>query len=336
MKSSSDIAGMRVGECMSAPAVVIPPDATARAVAEIMLSRKISGLPVVDAQGRPLGVVSEGDFRFSDAATRKRQREIWLQILSGGQDMAANYLDMLEREAETVQQIMASPAICVDAHAGIDEAVELMRAHRIKRLVVLREGLVAGVVTRADLLKFFAPAAPSPARPVTPEFFESALAARRRQPPKPEAPPPQIPAGAVTAAELKSLVAEFERKKGSVHDEARRIAKEKRDELVKLLLNSRFTDAEFSHLMMLAREAARRGESGVPALVFPAALCTDGGRAINLPDPDWPATLRGKAADFFLRWEEDLKPLGFALTARMVSFPDGFPGDAELALAWGN
>jgi CBS domain-containing protein len=258
-----------------------------------------------------------------------------LQILSGGQDMAAPYLDMLEREAETVQQIMASPAISVDAHAGIDEAVELMRAHRIKRLVVLREGLVAGVVTRADLLKFFAPAAPPPARPVTPEFFESALAARRRRPPQPEA-PPQLQPGAVTAAELKGLVAEFERKKGSVHEEARRIAKEKRDELVKLLLNSPFTDAEFSHLMMLAREAARRGETGIPALVFPAALCTDGGRAINLPDPDWPATLRGKAADFFLRWEKDLKPLGFALTARMVSFPDGFPGDAELALAWGS
>ncbi len=129
---------------------------------------------------------------------------------------------------------------------------------------------------------------------------------------------------------------EFERKKGSVHNEARRLAKEKHDEQVKLLLNSRFTDAELAHVMMLAREAARRGETGVPALVFPAALCTDGGRAINLPDPEWPATLRGKAADFFLRWERDLKPLGFSLTARMVSFPDGFPGDAELALAWGH
>ena len=87
--------------------------------------------------------------------------------------------------------------------------------------------------------------------------------------------------------------------------------------------------------MNLAREAARRGETGVVALTFPAALCVDGGRAINLPDPDWPASLRGKAADFFLRWDKELRPLGFALSARIANFPDGFPGDAELSLVWG-
>jgi CBS domain-containing protein len=319
---------------MTSPVVTIRPEDSARAAAETMLRLKISGLPVVDAQGRPVGVVSESDFRFSDEATRKRQGEAWVAILSGGQAMAREYLEVLEREAESVKQIMAYPAISVDAEAGIDEAADLMREKRIKRLVVLRAGIVAGVVTRSDLLKLFAPAAPPPARPVTPEFFESALASRL--PPRKQQPAPPAPPGAVTAAELKNLVAEFERKKGSVHDEARRLAREKRDEQVKLLLNSRFTDAELSHVMMLACEAARRGETAVPAMVFPAALCTDGGRAINLPDPGWPATLRGKAADFFLRWERDLKPLGFVLTARMVSFPDGFPGDAELALVWGN
>jgi hypothetical protein len=92
---------------------------------------------------------------------------------------------------------------------------------------------------------------------------------------------------------------------------------------------------EFVNLMNVVREAARRGESGVAVLTFPAALGTDGGRAINLPDPDWPASLRGKAADFFLHWDKELRPLGFALSARIVSFPDGFPGDVELSLVWG-
>ncbi len=338
----NSFAGKRVGEYMTAPAVTILPEASARSAAEIMLRLRVSGLPVVDAQGRPLGVVSESDFRFADAATRQRQRDAFVQILSGGQDMAKNYLDTLERESESVRQIMAGPAICVDAAATVDEAAALMGGQRIKRLPVLRDGTVVGVVTRADLLRFFAPEAPPPARPVTPDFFEAAVEQARSgksgkigKPGADAAAPPPSAAVSVTAAELKGLVAEYERGKLRVHDEAQRQGKEKRAEQVKLLLKSRFTDPEMTQLLSQAREAARRGESGVPALVFPAALCTDGGRAINLPDPDWPASLQGKAADFFRRWDKELRPLGFALSARIVSFPDGFPGDAELALVWG-
>ena len=329
----------RAGDFMTAPVVTIGPDESARAAAEIMLRLHVSGLPVVDAQGRPLGVVSESDFRFADAVTRKKQREAWVAMLSGGQEMAKDYLDILEREGESVRQIMAKPAIGVDEAADIEQAAALMNEHRIKRLVVLRDGVVVGVLTRADLLRFFAPGDQKPARPVTPEFFESAVDAKIGQfkivQAKPA--PAAVVAGSetVTAAALKNLVAEFERNKSRMHDEIRRQGKEKRDESVKALLHARFTDQELAHVLTLAREAARRGETGVPALTFPSALCTDGGRAINLPDPDWPASLRGKAADFFLRWDKELRPLGFALTARIVNFPDGFPGDAELSLAWG-
>jgi CBS domain-containing protein len=334
---SSSLADKRVSDCMTAPVVTVRPDQSARAAAEIMLRLHVSGVPVVDDEGRPLGVVSESDFRFVDVANRKQQRDSWLKILSGGQDMAKDYLDALELEVDSVKQIMASPAACVDEAAPIEEAAALMGEKRIKRLVALRDGKVVGVVTRADLLRFFAPQTPV-ARPVTPEFFETAIdAARGAKPaaqPRPAAAPEPLP-GAVTAAELKKLVGEFERAKSAMHTAAGRQAQEARQEQVKLLLKSRYTDHEMSHLLGMAREAARRGETGVPALVFPCALCTDGGRAINLPDPEWPATLRGKAADFFLRWDKDLRPLGFGLTARIVSFPDGFPGDAELALAWG-
>jgi CBS domain-containing protein len=359
-ESPNSLVEPRVGECMTAPVVTIGPDEPARAAAEVMLRLHVSGLPVVDARGRALGVVSESDFRFADAATRRKQREAWVKILAGGQEMAADYLAILEREGESVRQIMASPAICIDESAGIDEAGALLSEHRIKRLPVLRDGAVVGVVTRADLLRFFAPTAPPPSRPVTPEFFEEvvgeALAAKPKFPrfksvkfksvkfksakftsAKPEPAPPAEAAGAatVTAADLKNLVAQFERNKKQMREEVRRLAAEKREEQIKLLLKSRFTDLEFAQLLARAREAAARGETSAPALVFPCALCTDGGRAINLPDPDWPATLRGKAADFFLRWDKELRPLGFALTARLVSFPDGFPGDAELSLAWG-
>jgi hypothetical protein len=70
-------------------------------------------------------------------------------------------------------------------------------------------------------------------------------------------------------------------------------------------------------------------------LRFPVELCSDGGRAVNVPDPNWPQTLRGEAAEMYLRWERDLKPCGFHLAARIVDFPGGMPGNIGLFLIWG-
>jgi hypothetical protein len=62
---------------------------------------------------------------------------------------------------------------------------------------------------------------------------------------------------------------------------------------------------------------------------------SDGGRAINVTDPGWPATLRGEAAEIYLRWKRDLVPHGFHLAARVIEFPGGMPGDIGLFLVWG-
>ena len=68
---------------------------------------------------------------------------------------------------------------------------------------------------------------------------------------------------------------------------------------------------------------------------FPHELCSDGGRAINVAEPDWPSTLRGEAAETYLRFERDLKSKGFHLIAKVMSFPDGYIGDIGLFLHWG-
>jgi hypothetical protein len=84
-----------------------------------------------------------------------------------------------------------------------------------------------------------------------------------------------------------------------------------------------------------ARHAAERGDTELLVLRFPGALCSDGGRAINVPELDWPTTLRGEAAETYLRFERELKPLGFHLIARVLDFPSGFIGDIGLFLHWG-
>lgn len=80
--------------------------------------------------------------------------------------------------------------------------------------------------------------------------------------------------------------------------------------------------------------AAKRGEFEALVYTFPSSLCTDDGRAINSGDPDWPATLQGKAREMFEAWERHARPMGYRLKAEIVTFPDGIPGDVGFLLNW--
>ena len=83
-----------------------------------------------------------------------------------------------------------------------------------------------------------------------------------------------------------------------------------------------------------ARDAATHGEKSLEVLRFPCDLCTDGSRKIDVAETDWPTTLRGEAAEIFTRWERELRPAGFGLTAQIVEYFDGMPGNVALTLTW--
>lgn len=102
------------------------------------------------------------------------------------------------------------------------------------------------------------------------------------------------------------------------------------------MIEGKITDAEWDQLIRHAREAAEHGEKQYALLRFPSDVCTDDARAINNPpNPAWPETLRGEAADIYARWHETLRPLGFNLSAQVLDFPNGKPGDVGLFLRWG-
>ena len=69
-------------------------------------------------------------------------------------------------------------------------------------------------------------------------------------------------------------------------------------------------------------------------LRFPSDLCSDGGRKIDVAEEGWEGTLRGAAAELYGRWRNHLKPQGFGLSARIVSYEDGIVGDIALYLTW--
>ena len=126
------------------------------------------------------------------------------------------------------------------------------------------------------------------------------------------------------------------------HGDARRAAlraeeearREARRAKVAEMRAERLDDDAWRIKLERALEAAARGEKEYLLLRFPSEMCDDGGRMINAPDPAWPTSLRGPAADIHDRWLAELKPRGFGLTARILEFPGGFPGDAGLTLTW--
>ena len=138
----------------------------------------------------------------------------------------------------------------------------------------------------------------------------------------------------LTADDFRRLV--FQRREELAAEGARQRTEEieRRSNAAQRLVDRHVTDEEWNGLLDAAREAAERGEVEFLLLRFPSELCSDGGRAINAPDPEWPLTLRGKAAELFVRWERALRPRRFHLASRVLEFPSGVPGDVGLFLVW--
>jgi hypothetical protein len=88
-------------------------------------------------------------------------------------------------------------------------------------------------------------------------------------------------------------------------------------------------------LLFKLRKAAERGETDLMAMRFPNDLCTDKGRAINNAEAGWPDTLTGRPRQAYELWRDHLQPAGYRLTATIVDWPGGLPGDVGLFLSWG-
>jgi hypothetical protein len=82
------------------------------------------------------------------------------------------------------------------------------------------------------------------------------------------------------------------------------------------------------------RISAQNGQHHLQVLTFPSSYCTDGGRRINIADPEWPTTLTGYAKDAYDFYDQELRTLGYKLRAEIINFPNGMPGEVGLSLVW--
>jgi CBS domain-containing protein len=333
---------MKARDVMTSEVVAARADTPTRDVAQLLLDNHISAVPVIDEDGAPIGMVSEGDLVGRDERERQERRDWWLALLAENGSLSPEFLATLRRPVSTAGEIMSSPVVTVDEDTDTVEIARLLQTYRIKRVPVVRDAHLVGIVSRANLLRALVDEdADRGAKPKA-GLLAGALAGLDRHfehrhdggtPRAPAAVPPDDTG--FTVADFRRLVADHEAQEVQHREEMRRSAAEQRRRKVTELTDRHMYDEGWRHLMHEARVAAEHGEKECMLLHFPSQLCGDRGRAINMAEPGWPATLRGEAAELYLRWERDLKPQGFHLVARVLEFPGGMPGDIGLFLVWG-
>jgi CBS domain-containing protein len=141
---------MIVADVMTRNCITIAPDSTVEEAVNLMLSRHISGLFVVDKTGDLVGVVTEGDLLRRDELGTERNRPWWLRLLASPARQAA---DFTQANGRYVRDVMTEDVLSVAQDAPLEDVVATMEKHRIKRLPVTADGKVVGVVSRADLLR---------------------------------------------------------------------------------------------------------------------------------------------------------------------------------------
>jgi CBS domain-containing protein len=132
---------------MTTQVVTVMPDSGVREVARILLSNRISAVPVVDTENRVLGMLSEGDLmRRAETGTDDR-RSWWLALLADDRAEA-----FVKSHGMRARDVMTREVVSVSENAPLGEVATLLERHRIKRVPVVRGGKLVGIVSRANLL----------------------------------------------------------------------------------------------------------------------------------------------------------------------------------------
>jgi CBS domain-containing protein len=144
---------MRARDVMVRAVATTTPETTVEKVAGLMINLRISGVPVLDRNGQLVGIVTEGDLLRRAETGTERQRSRWSEWFSANSRLAAEYI---KSHARRVEDVMTREVVTVGELADLGEIAELMETRHIKRVPVLHDGKIVGIVSRADLLQVLA------------------------------------------------------------------------------------------------------------------------------------------------------------------------------------
>ena len=144
---------MRARDVMVRAVVTTSPDTAVEALARLMINLRISGVPVMDRHGQLVGIVTEGDLLRRVETGTERHRPRWSEAFSPNSRLAAEYI---KSHAKRVADIMTREVFSVEELATLGEIADLLETKHIKRVPVVHDGKIIGIVSRADLLKVLA------------------------------------------------------------------------------------------------------------------------------------------------------------------------------------
>lgn len=153
---------MKASDIMTAQVITASPDDTVLSIVEKMLENRISAVPIVDEHGRLLGIVSEGDLmNRSETETERRPRPRWLEFFVGPERLAK---DFLKSHGTRASDVMTRSLVTGTEDESAADIARKLERHHIKRVPIVRDDKLVGIVSRANLLRSFAQGATAAAR----------------------------------------------------------------------------------------------------------------------------------------------------------------------------
>jgi CBS domain-containing protein len=146
---------MKASDVMTTAVVTIAPETNVRHIAQLMLRHRVSALPVVDDAGKLVGIVSEGDLMQRTELGARPHTSWWLRLISGSENIAEQYV---KHAGQRAKDVMTKEIIWVDERTPLSSIAAILEEKRIKRVPVVKEGMMVGIVSRADLLHAIAAA----------------------------------------------------------------------------------------------------------------------------------------------------------------------------------
>jgi CBS domain-containing protein len=146
---------MQARDIMTASVATVRPDTEVSEIAKRLLARNISAVPVIDDQERVIGIVSEGDLMRRPESGTERQPSWWLDLFADAKERTHDYVKSHGLHA---RDVMSREVISVGEHASLAEVATMLEKHQIKRVPVLHDGKLVGIVSRANLLQGLAAA----------------------------------------------------------------------------------------------------------------------------------------------------------------------------------
>jgi len=147
---------LTAADIMTRNVVTAGPNASVAEVAKLLTDHEISAVPVCDEQGKPLGMVSEGDLMRPFGKENTLKRAWWLNLLAEGTELAPAFVDYVRLDHRSARDLMVAPVITAPADASVPELADLLARHRIKRVPIVRDDRIVGIVSRADVIRALA------------------------------------------------------------------------------------------------------------------------------------------------------------------------------------